>query len=513
MQKEFQRAPLCRVQSLRCRLTRAPRAVTTGDATRGSMIRRLTTAGIALALGAIGAPAHPQGSAVMTHGACAVGIGAAGIGSPCEDGSAVLFSPAALAFQPNLISAGITAVRSPGRFAFDAGGGAIDRTVRTTWTPYGYLNYNVNDKLSAAVGVFAPYGLGITWPETFEGRYVSYDSRHTNYYLQPTLAYAASPNFAVAAGFDVIFSDLEIGQRLDLAGVPLPTQPIAGRTLTYGSVGIPVGTDFAGLRLTGRGTGFSFHLAALARFGIFSVGTRYLHSSKVGLDGDADFSPVLTNITLPAGNPLSAPGNPFGFPVGSVVPLDPFLFDQFITGGPLEDQDIETRVELPAQFVVGVAITPTPAFKVVGDYQWTGWESFDEVSIDFSGGAPENDIILNYQNASTFRVGLQYEATPRWTLRTGYTFNTSALPDVAVSPLLPEAERNYYSAGLGWRLRPNLSIDAAYQYIDQSARRGRVRGRTADMTDADLAALDVGVYSSSSHVLSATLAYQFGADR
>ena len=32
----------------------------------------------------------------------------------------------------------------------------------------------------------------------------------------------------------------------------------------------------------------------------------------------------------------------------------------------------------------------------------------------------------------------------------GYTFNTSAQPDHSVSPLLPEAERNYYSLGLGW---------------------------------------------------------------
>ena len=478
------------------------------------MTRRLTIAGIALALSGSGAAAHAQGSAVMTHGSCAVGIGAAGVAAPCDDGSAVLFSPAALAFQPNLISAGVTAIRSPGRFTFDRGGGAIDRTVRTTWTPYGYLNYNINERLSAAAGVFAPYGLGITWPETFEGRYVSYDSRHTNYYLQPTLAYAVTPRISVGAGFDVIFSNLEIRQRLDLAGVPLPEQPIAGRTLTYGSIGIPVGTDFAGLRLTGRGTGISFHLAALARIGnMVSVGARYLHSSRVRLKGDADFSPVLTNITLPAGNPLSAPGNPFGFTTGSVVPLDPFLFEQFITGGPLEDQDITTRVELPAQLVVGVAVTPTPAFRVMGDYQWTGWESFDQVKIDFSGGAPQNDIILNYQNASTFRAGLQYEASPRWTLRTGYVFNTSAQPDFSVSPLLPEAERNYYSAGVGWKLRPNLRIDAAYQYIDQSARRGRVRGRTADMTEADLAALDVGVYSTSSHVLSATLAYQFGADR
>lgn len=475
---------------------------------------RLKTAGIVLVLMGAASAARAQGSGVMTHSSCAVGLGAAGAGSPCEDGSAALFNPAALAYQPNLFSVGVTAVRSPGRFAFDRGGGAIDRTSRTTWVPYGYLNYGVNERLSAALGVFAPYGLGITWPETFEGRYVSYDSRHTNYYVQPTVAYAVTPRISIGGGLDVIFSNLVINQRLDLAGIPLPVQPLPDRTLTFGSAGIPVGTDFAGLRLTGRGTGLSFHLAALGRLGDrVSVGARYLHSSKIRLKGDADFSPVLTNVTLPAGNPLSAAGNPFGFEPGSTVPLDPLLFRSFTTGGPLEDQDIDTSIELPAQFVFGVALTPNPGLKVVGDYQWTGWKSFDALNIDFAGTAPENNLILNYQNASTFRAGVQYEASARWTLRTGYTFNTSALPDFSVSPLLPEAERNYYSVGLGWHLRPNMMLDAGYQYIDQSSRRGRVRGTTPDQTDEDLEALNVGVYSSTGHVFSATFAYQFGADR
>lgn len=478
------------------------------------MRRRLTIAGIAVALGGLASPVWAQGSGVMTHSSCAVGVGAAGVASPCEDGSAVLFNPAALAFQPNLFGIGVTGVRSPGRFTFDRGGGSVDRTSQTAWSPYGYLNYGINDRLSAAIGVFAPYGLGVTWPETFEGRYVSYDSRHTNYYLQPTVAYAVNPSFSVGAGVDVIFSNLAINQRLDLAGIPLPNQPYEDRTLTFGSVGIPVGTDFAGLRLTGRGTGLAFHLAALGRIGDrVSVGARYLHSSRIRLKGDADFSPVLTNITLPAGNPLSVRGNPFGFAVGEPVPLDPLLFSRFTTGGPLEDQSIRTSIELPAQFVAGLAVTPTPAVKVLADYQWTGWKSFDQMKIDFSGDAPENDIILNYQNASTFRAGAQYEASAKWSLRTGYTFNTSALPKSAVSPLLPEAERNYYSAGIGWHLRPNITLDAAYQYIDQSRRRGRVRDPEPGMPAGDPDALNVGVYSSSGHVFSATFAYQFGADR
>ena len=49
--------------------------------------------------------------------------------------------------------------------------------------------------------------------------------------------------------------------------------------------------------------------------------------------------------------------------------------------------------------------------------------------------------------------------------------------------------------------------------IDQADRRGRVRGRFSNMTQAQLDALNVGVYSSSAQIFSATFSFQFGADR
>ncbi|HEX6912430.1 MAG TPA: hypothetical protein VF142_18640, partial [Longimicrobium sp.] len=59
---------------------------------------------------AAGTPLAAQGSAVMVHGSCATALGAAGVAQPCDDGSAILFNPAALVHSPTLVTLGVTPI-------------------------------------------------------------------------------------------------------------------------------------------------------------------------------------------------------------------------------------------------------------------------------------------------------------------------------------------------------------------------------------------------------------------
>lgn len=478
------------------------------------MRRSVMFAGLALAAAGSAAGAHAQGSSVMVHSSCATAMAGAQVAEPCDDASAVLYNPAALALQPSTLGLGITGIYGAGSFTYDVTGERVERDAKVTPVPFGFLNYRVNDKLAAAVGAFAPYGLGLAWPLEFEGRFASYDSELRNIYIQPTVSYAPSTFLSFGAGVDVVLASIDINRRLDLAETPLPTQPFPGRTLTFGNLGIAPGTDFANVGLSGSGTGYTFHLGAMARLTEqLSLGARYLHSVQIDYEGDADFERVLTNLTLPRGNPLSAPGNQLGLPVGSPVPLDLVLARSFESGGPLADQGVRTSLELPSQLVVGLGYTPVPGWKILGDLQWTGWSSFDEALIDLQGAGPDAPLILDYQDTRTYRLGTEFVAGDVLTLRAGFIYNEAAQREFAVSPLLPEAERNYYTIGLGYHFNPNLRLDVGYQLVDQSARRGRVRGRPAGLSDAELRALNVGVYETEAHVLNATFAYQFGTRR
>lgn len=472
---------------------------------------RLSCAGVVLVALAAGAgPLSAQGSNVMQHGACATARVSAGVASPCADGSAVLFNPAGLARQGSGIALGVTGINTSADFTYDITGERVEREATTSPVPFGFANYRINDRLAAGFGVFAPYGLGIDWPLDFEGRYVTYDTSLRNIYLQPTLAFDAAPWLTVGAGLDVILGSIELNQRVDLAEqiVPNPATgepvliPGTNTPARFSNFGIPVGTDFADARLAGDGSGFTFNVGAIVHFSeLISAGVRYMHSAEVDYDGDAHFEQVPTGLTLGTGNPFGVPGG---------TPLDALLEPQFLGQGALVNRGISTSLELPYQFVVGFAVTPMESLEILADYQYTGWESFDVAEIDFEEGGRDTELVLDYQNTHTFLLAADYAAADDVDLRAGFRFNTAAEKDASVSPFLPEAERNYYSLGVGYDLGRGAHIDLGYQAVVQSDRRGRVRSRTREQTAEEV---NVGVFSSDAHVFSLTFAYGFGTPR
>ena len=458
------------------------------------MRRSLVIAGTALAAAALPAvPALAQGSAVMTHGSCATALGAAGVASPCNDGSAVLFSPAALAMQGSVISGGVTGITTGGNFTYDVTGQRITREDETKSVPFGFASVRLGQKLAFGVGAFAPYGLGVSWPLDFEGRFTSYDTELKNIYIQPTLAYRLGNRLSIGAGVDYVHATIDINQRADLSTVA------ASGPVTFGQLGIPRGTDFADVGLSGKGHAWTFNTSAIVKLtDKVDLGVRYMHKAKIDYDGDATFTQIPTGLKL-------APGNPLGLPAGT--PVDAVVASQFAAGGKLSAQGITTQLTLPSSLTVGLAARPFESLKLVADFQRTNWASFDSAGINFQGGGPSSQLLLDYQNTNTYRFGADWSATQALSLRGGFIFNTAAEKAASVSPLLPEGERNYLSAGLGYKVGP-LALDLGYQHIHQSDRRGRTFPRTSiSQTPAQI---NNGLYHVKAHVLNATLAYHFG---
>jgi len=97
-----------------------------------------------------------------------------------------------------------------------------------------------------------------------------------------------------------------------------------------------------------------------------------------------------------------------------------------------------------------------------------------------------------------------------WTARLGFLTHNAAAPDETVTPLLPEAYRNEYTAGLGWSVTDQFDINVAYQYISQNDRRGRVvELETQDPSAAEIEELNSGLYGFSAHLIGTTLTLHF----
>jgi len=312
------------------------------------------------------------------------------------------------------------------------------------------------------VGMFAPYGLTTEWPDTFEGRFLSYKATLAALYFQPTVAFRVSPRLQLGAGLDIVRTSVELHQRLDLS-----SQAVTGTPYTFNQLlGVPVGTDFADARVHGTATSYGAHFGIIWKpTDRLSVGARYLAGVTAKGSGYAGFTQVATGLLLPAGNPL---GLPAGFR------LDNVLASQFSTGK-LQTQAVEASIAMPAQFVAGVAFGITPKLQLLADAEWTQWSKFDELPLTFALLGPQT-LYEGYKNTIGWRAALEYQMSPKATIRGGFLTHPAAAPDEVVTPLLPEAGRFEMILGGGYQLTGGIRVDGALQYIKQSDRRGRIIG-------------------------------------
>lgn len=449
---------------------------------------------VALLAAGMAAPVLAQGSSVNTQGACMSARNAAGVADPCDDGSAIFYNPAALALQPSAITAGVTAVWNERSFTYFDTGDEIESDGATAVVPHAYATYRVNERFAAGLGLFAPYGLTSEWPLEFEGRFTGYDNTLRGVYLQPTVAYQLIPGrLSVGAGLDVVFGGVEISRRIDLAGVrAAPGGP------TFGQLGVPASTDIADLTLDGSTTSYTGQLSMLAQVtDKLSFGARVMGPANLDLDdGTANFEPVLRG-----GGVINVPGQ-------GPVPLDTIAAR--LVRGPLSDQQVRTELDLPAQAAVGLAYDATRGVTLLADVWWTDWSTFDQLELGFER-LPADTLFLVYQDAWAYRLGFDWDASPRWDVRGALVRTTEAQTDIAVSPLLAEAERWYYSAGIGYELRSGFRADAYFMWIDQEDRAGRVRPLLSP--DADPEAVNVGTYEARAATYGITFSYSFGTER
>ncbi len=454
--------------------------------------RILRPAGFALLLAAYAAPAAGQGSSVYNHSACASARAGAAVAAPCMDGSSVFYNPALLAMTPSVFGAGVNAIYNEGDFTYDITGEVVEREAAVPLVPHGYASFRFgpDQRLAAGIGVFAPYGLGIEWPEDFEGRFISWKTRLQGIYVQPTIAYQLIPGqLSVGGGVQIVSGGLEINRTLDA--------PVSDAQLA--ALGVPLGTDIGSAKLEGSNIGVGGQLAIYYQVSPrFSLGARYMFPVEVELEGDAAFDHISQpDVILLIPDPSTGQTQ--------AVPLDALTAPLFESGGRLTDQGVSASLTFPPQAVVGFSAGITETLQLAGDYQWTGWSTFDQIVATFDGGAPELALTLNYNDTHSFRTGLTYDMSPAVQGRVGFIYNTAASPDETVTPILPEAERQLYTAGFGYQLGA-IQADVYYNFVNQADRRGRVRSEMPFGLPAD----NVGVYSTTAHLVGLTLSYVFG---
>src|SRR5512136_1252286 len=177
-------------------------------------MRRTKTLIIATALLLAAVPAaHSAGFMIYEHGAAAMAMAGA-YTSLAKDPSALWHNPAGIAWlEGTRIMGGATFIFPSGTVDFPNYPGAprYSQEHKIFTPPNLYLTHQLSKKAVIGLGVFAPFGLGMTWPDptTFPWRYLGTSGEMETFFINPAIAFKVTDRLSLGLGVSFIYSKLE----------------------------------------------------------------------------------------------------------------------------------------------------------------------------------------------------------------------------------------------------------------------------------------------------------------
>ena len=380
--------------------------------------------------------AFGSGFGIFTQGASALGQADAVIAHP-DGPSAVFFNPAMMTKLPGTqVEIGTTLI-FPNR-DYTAPDGSTASTRDTVFTPVTfYLTHAFNDKVSAGLGVFNPFGLATDWGSDWQGRFIATKSELTTWNINPVVAYRIFPRLSAAAGLDIVFLDATLENKAP----PNVLVPFESAQKFDGS---------------GVGVGYNFGVYYEVTDEI-SLGASY--RSEVEIDADGDF----TSTALPLG-----------------------------VGG-------KTTIKLPQQVYAGVAYRPLEQLTVEAAMRWEDWSSFNALQIQFAQN-PFGLTTATYPRDwhSTFAVSLggKYRLNDRYSVMTGYLYGWNPVPDSTFEPAIPDSDTHLFCVGGEARIdKLTVALSYAYQLQYERGKATNLYGPVANgtySTDIHLLGISLG---------------------
>lgn len=309
--------------------------------------------------------------------------------------------------------------------------------------PFGYYVTPLNDKLHAGIGLYVPFGVESDYEDTFQGRYHGLNSVVQVVTIQPTISYAF--NDKVSIGFGPTINHIE--GKLTSA-TPNGSIPPLGVN----------GSGDADVEIEGDDIAYGFNLGVLvAVTDTLDWGLTYHSKVDYTLEGDT---------TVSGGNGTLGPVAP-----NPVIPTGlPGLNGKY---------DAELDITMPETIDTSFSYQATDDVTLFAGATWTRWSRLEGIDVENSGvnAAYEADFgtvseELNWEDTWSVAIGGAYQLNQDWVLRAGYAKDRTPTSDKDRTVRIPVSDRDIVTFGAGWNVSENLTLDAAYAYIDE--KKGRV---------------------------------------
>ena len=380
---------------------------------RHTHMKTLMSAVAVLAVVAAG-EAHAAGIAVDLQSARAVGMAGSVVGF-VDDASAIYFNPAGIA-QGQGIDVMLGATLIIPFFNNTAANGVETNASSTPITPpFFYATYGISDEVTVGVGVFTPYGLSLSYPDGWTGRFLVTSVSEKIFDINPTVAFHFGP-VRFGGGAQISYATVELQNNLNL---------LTGNPNVYTP---PAPAVDLGASTWGYGGNVGIQVDIIEK--VLQIGAAYRSRVSYNFSGNAHFSNIPTQFQ-----------------------------------GQIHDQGANTSFTTPDSVALGLAYKPLSCLTLDADLTYFGWQVFQDIAINFPGTPSLNTFELkSWHHTFNIRVGYEWTVDEHWTLRGGLMYDPTPSPTATLQPDVPDSSRINLAGGLGWRAGA-FHIDAGAQWI------------------------------------------------
>ena len=417
-------------------------------------------------------PAHGAGYGLREYSTTAAGAAYAGASASPGDASFLAYNPASAAgvarfdFSVGLISlipissaSYPTATTSLGTAA--GGASTQEDFVKTAYVPSLGARFRITDALSAGVAVSAPWGLATGYDGGWAGRYYAQQTRFMTVAITPVLAYQVGESVAVAAGPRFQFAKGKLSNLIDIGTIGFVN-------MVPGSM--PGAQDGNGV-FTAEDWGYGFVVGGMAELtDDITVGLSYHSAINHEMKGTLDFT-------------LDSDG------IGAILNG---------VAGILADTPASTDLTTPDKISFGARIGLTEQWTVLFETDWTNWSHFEELRVVSANPFQPDDVtVKNWKDSWFFALGAEYAPNAAWTVRGGFAYDQTPVPDATRNPRIPDADRYWLSLGLDFQATERIGLGLSYAHmflpdndvtmsstVPANMLRGNLSGRTS--ADADV---------------------------
>ncbi|EKP0308584.1 outer membrane protein transport protein [Aeromonas veronii] len=373
----------------------------------------------AIALLVIAGQTHAAGYQLSEQSATGLGRAFAGEAAIADNASVLGRNPGAITrFRSPTLSGGVIYLKPDVTISgqvhdmFGTQNASANDIADDAWIPNLYFIAPLNERLSMGLSATSHYGLGIKMPQGYHAGHFGNISDIRTVDLGTALAYRFSDMISIGAGLSLIQGEGEVGGTY-------PT------TLTNGQSVIAKHVKGDGRKL-GWNTGILLIPSKQTR-----IGLSYRNGVDLKLKGDATLS----------------------------KPVAPSKFVSISDKGNLV-------LPLPATAELALFQQINDKLAIHSSINWTDWSQFKSLTanLDHLGTLPIKEE--HWEDGWRYALGMTYQLAPQWQLRSGIAYDQSPVPAANRTISIPDADRIWYSLGMGYQFTPDLTMDLGLTFLD-----------------------------------------------